>query len=36
LVKEYASMLTENGGVGLAQDIRSQLIEIQSAAYKGE
>lgn len=36
LVKEYASMLTENGGVGLAKDIRSQLIEIQSMAYKGE
>ena len=32
LVREYASSLADRGGVGLAQHIRGQLIELQSSS----
>lgn len=32
MVKEYATALTERGGIGLASHIRAQLIDLQSSA----
>lgn len=31
LVGEYADMMAKDGGIGLAKDIRAQLIELQTA-----
>jgi Rod binding domain-containing protein len=36
MVKEYADGLAEKGGIGLAKDIRANLIELQSAQFAAQ